>query len=202
MTAYGRTGGSAAKPWTVNIARRGKYRNLGCFAREEDAAKAYDRAALEDRGYKAIPFLNFPIAVYQQQLKALKQFGGDRSARGAAAAATASGKVRKRRQTKKCSGGCGNRTAAASGCCPNCTDRTFCAAKRPRLRTGRTCATCGATSTSCWRLGKGDAIACNACGLYWHKHGKERQASDHRNTHPSSGIVSSFPPERSRSAEF
>ena len=81
------------------------------------------------------------------------------------------------------------------------SEQLHAAARRARAA-GPRCANCGATSTGCWRHGLGGRTACNACGLYWHKHGKERQASDHRNTHPASGIVSAFPPERSKSAEF
>ena len=42
----------------------------------------------------------------------------------------------------------------------------------------KTCGNCGATSSPCWRRGKDEQQACNACGLYWHKHGVQRPGRD------------------------
>ena len=44
--------------WRAEIRIGGRHRHLGCFAVEEDAARAYDAAALEAWGEYA--FLNFP----------------------------------------------------------------------------------------------------------------------------------------------
>mmetsp|Transcript_3555 Transcript_3555/g.12783 ORF Transcript_3555/g.12783 Transcript_3555/m.12783 type:complete len:667 (-) Transcript_3555:146-2146(-) len=44
-----------------------QYRYLGCFTTEEEAAHAYDRAAIRHRGTKAIT--NFPISYYKDVLK-------------------------------------------------------------------------------------------------------------------------------------
>jgi len=48
----------------------------------------------------------------------------------------------------------------------------------PSWAVGAECANCGAVSTGCWRHGKGGCVLCNACGLFWHKWGLDRNAAN------------------------
>jgi hypothetical protein len=52
--------------WRASIRNRGKLKNLGYFSNEEDAARAYDRAAREVFGQFVRP--NFPLAGEQSCL--------------------------------------------------------------------------------------------------------------------------------------
>lgn len=53
-----KNGTSKHNPWLAQITARGKCRYLGVFSNQEDAARAYDEAAVYYLGSKAI--LNFP----------------------------------------------------------------------------------------------------------------------------------------------
>lgn len=55
---------SKIHPWLANIGINGKQKYLGCFATEEEAAKAYDRAAIAHFG--AFAYTNFPKESYEE----------------------------------------------------------------------------------------------------------------------------------------
>ena len=69
-----------AKPWRAQIQFRenDKHRNIyiGSFAREEDAARAFDRASIAKLGH-AEAKTNFPVAEYQEEWSELEALGVD-----------------------------------------------------------------------------------------------------------------------------
>ena len=70
--------GRKAKPWTaqIKVTEDGKHRriHIGTFAREEDAARAYDRANIAKRGH-AEAKTNFPVAQYRAEWTELEALG-------------------------------------------------------------------------------------------------------------------------------
>ena len=72
--------GGKAKPWKaeMNVTEDGKRRMIyiGTFAREEDAARAYDRASIAYRGH-AEAETNFPVAEYRAEWAELEALGVD-----------------------------------------------------------------------------------------------------------------------------
>ena len=73
-------GGKGAKPWlaaiSVKEAEYGKYKkfHIGTFAREEDAARAYDRVSIAKLG-RARAKTNFPVAEYRAEWAELEALG-------------------------------------------------------------------------------------------------------------------------------
>lgn len=59
---------SRAEKWYAEIQFEGKQKSLGYFEFEEDAARAYDRAALEYFGNYSL--LNFPLTTYLTPVRA------------------------------------------------------------------------------------------------------------------------------------
>ena len=72
--------GRKAKPWAAHISviEDGKYRriHIGTFAREEDAARAYDRVSIAKLGH-AKARTNFPVAEYRAEWAELEALGVD-----------------------------------------------------------------------------------------------------------------------------
>ena len=68
------------KPWwaQIGVTEDGKYRTIyiTTFAREEDAARAYDRASIAYRGH-AEAETNFPVAEYRAEWAELEAQGVD-----------------------------------------------------------------------------------------------------------------------------
>ena len=68
------------KPWQarIKVTKNGKKRNIyiGSFAREEDAARAFDRASIAKLGH-AEAKTNFPVAEYQEEWSELEALGVD-----------------------------------------------------------------------------------------------------------------------------
>ena len=75
--------GRKAKPWTAQIyvTEDGKYRriHIATFAREEDAARAYDRVSIAKLGH-AEAKTNFPAAEYRAEWAELEALGVDGAA--------------------------------------------------------------------------------------------------------------------------
>merc|ERR1712147_451823 len=73
-------GGKGAKPWSaqIRVTEDGKQRqiHIGTFAREEDAARAYDRVKIAKLGH-AEAETNFPVAEYQAEWAGLEALGVD-----------------------------------------------------------------------------------------------------------------------------
>ena len=69
-----------AKPWKAQIVvtEDGKSRliNIACFAREEDAARAYDRVSIAKLGH-AEAATNFPVVEYRAEWGQLEALGVD-----------------------------------------------------------------------------------------------------------------------------
>ena len=69
-----------AKPWQayITVAEDGKQRtiHIGLFAREEDAARAYDRVSIATKGH-AKAKTNFPAAEYRAEWAELEALGMD-----------------------------------------------------------------------------------------------------------------------------
>ena len=76
-------GGKGAKPWKaqIQVAKDGKRRiiHIGTFAREEDAARAYDRVSIAKLGH-AEAKTNFPVAEYRAEWAELEALGVDGAA--------------------------------------------------------------------------------------------------------------------------
>ena len=78
-------GGKGAKPWlaaiSVKEAEYGKYKkfHIGTFAREEDAARAYDRVSIAKLGHPKAK-TNFPVAEYRDAWGQLEALGVDAAA--------------------------------------------------------------------------------------------------------------------------
>ena len=76
-------GGKGAKPWAayIKFTEDGKRRQfyIGTFAREEDAARAYDRVSIAKLGH-AIAKTNFPAAEYRAEWAELAALGVDKAA--------------------------------------------------------------------------------------------------------------------------
>ena len=72
--------GRKAKPWQAktSVTEDGKVRTItiGCFAREEDAARAYDRVSIANLGH-AEAKTNFPAAEYRAEWAELEALGVD-----------------------------------------------------------------------------------------------------------------------------
>ena len=72
--------GKTPKPWLAQIYAtkdsKGKSNYIGTFAREEDAARAYDRVKIAKLGH-AKPKTNFPAAEYQAEWAELEALGVD-----------------------------------------------------------------------------------------------------------------------------
>merc|ERR1711951_156805 len=70
--------GAKAKPWAaqITVTEDGKHRkfHIGRFAREEDAARAYDRVSIAKLGHAKAP-TNFPAAEYQAAWAELEALG-------------------------------------------------------------------------------------------------------------------------------
>ena len=71
-------GGKGSKPWAtqIKVTVEGKRRDiyLGTFAREEDAARAYDRVSIARLGH-AEAKTNFPVAEYRAEWAELEALG-------------------------------------------------------------------------------------------------------------------------------
>ena len=71
-------GGKGAKPWAaqIKVTENGEKRRItiGYFAREEDAARAYDRVKIAKLGH-AEAETNFPVAEYRAEWTALEALG-------------------------------------------------------------------------------------------------------------------------------
>ena len=69
-----------AKPWGayIHVTEDGKRRqiHIGIFAREEDAARAYDRVSIAKLGH-AEAKTNFPVAEYRAEWEELETLGLD-----------------------------------------------------------------------------------------------------------------------------
>ena len=74
----GKLKGGKAKPWTaqIRVAEDGKTRriHIATFAREEDAARAYDRVSIAAKGH-AKAKTNFPVAEYRVEWAELEALG-------------------------------------------------------------------------------------------------------------------------------
>ena len=74
----GKQKGRKAKPWVakIHVTEDGKHRliHIGYFAREEDAARAFDRVSIAKLGY-AKANTNFPGAEYRAEWTALEALG-------------------------------------------------------------------------------------------------------------------------------
>ena len=72
--------GRKAKPWMarINVTENGKHRqiHIACFAREEDAARAYDRVSIAKLGHTEAK-TNFPTAEYRDEWAELEALGAD-----------------------------------------------------------------------------------------------------------------------------
>ena len=72
-----------AKPWMaqIKVTENGKRRliYIGTFAREEDAARAYDRVSIANSGH-AKAKTNFPVAEYRAEWGQLEALGVDGAA--------------------------------------------------------------------------------------------------------------------------
>ena len=70
--------GGKAKPWVaqIGITEDGKLRkiHIGTFAREEDAARAFDRVKIAELGH-AKAKTNFPVVKYQAEWARLEALG-------------------------------------------------------------------------------------------------------------------------------
>ena len=75
--------GGKAKPWEarIKVTVDGKHRDMhiGTFAREEDAARAFDRVSIAHRGH-AKAKTNFPVAEYREEWAELEALGADGAA--------------------------------------------------------------------------------------------------------------------------
>ena len=73
-------GGKGVKPWKafIQVTDGGKRRtvSIGRFAREEDAARAYDRVSIAKLGH-AKAKTNFPVAEYRAEWAELEALGAD-----------------------------------------------------------------------------------------------------------------------------
>ena len=72
---------SRSKPWKaqINVTEDGKKSRLigvAYFAREEDAARAFDRVSIADRGHVEAT-TNFPVAEYRAEWGQLEAMGVD-----------------------------------------------------------------------------------------------------------------------------
>ena len=71
-------GGKGAKPWVaqIGVTEDGKHRQIkiGSFAREEDAARAYDRVSIAKLGH-AEAKTNFPVVKYRAEWAELDALG-------------------------------------------------------------------------------------------------------------------------------
>ena len=71
-------GGKGPKPWRaqIKVTEDGKHRqiNIGTFAREEDAARAFDRVNIARLGH-AQAKTNFPVAQYREEWAELEALG-------------------------------------------------------------------------------------------------------------------------------
>ena len=76
-------GGKGPKPWTsrISVTEGGKRRlvHFGTFAREEDAARAYDRVSIAARGH-AEARTNLPASEYRAEWAELEALGVDGAA--------------------------------------------------------------------------------------------------------------------------
>merc|ERR1711951_60393 len=76
-------GGKGPKPWLakIRVTEDGKGRpiHIGTFAREEDAARAYDRVSIAKLGH-AEAKTNFPVADYRAEWAELEALGVDGAA--------------------------------------------------------------------------------------------------------------------------
>ena len=76
-------GGKGPKPWEakIKVTVDGKTRNIhiGTFAREDDAARAFDRVSIAYRGH-AEAKTNFPVAEYRAEWAELEALGVDGAA--------------------------------------------------------------------------------------------------------------------------
>ena len=72
--------GREAKPWVsqIRVNEDGKHRqiHIGTFAREEDAARAYDRVSIAKLGHAGAE-TNFPVAEYRAEWAELEALGVD-----------------------------------------------------------------------------------------------------------------------------
>ena len=72
-----------AKPWMaqIGVTEDGKHRtvHIGTFAREEDAARAFDRVSIAKLGH-AKAETNFPVAQYRAEWAELEALGVDGAA--------------------------------------------------------------------------------------------------------------------------
>ena len=77
--------GGKAKPWAAKIhfTENGKRRqiHIGIFAREEDAARAFDRVSIAKLGH-AEAKTNFPVAEYRAEWVRLEALGVERAVAG------------------------------------------------------------------------------------------------------------------------
>ena len=73
-------GGKGSNPWSaqIGVTEDGKPRkiNIATFAREEDAARAYDRVSIAAKGH-AEAETNFPVAQYREEWGQLEALGVD-----------------------------------------------------------------------------------------------------------------------------
>ena len=71
------------KPWwaQIGVTEDGKYRTIyiTTFAREEDAARTYDRVNIAYRGH-AEATTNFPVAEYKEEWAELEALGAEAAA--------------------------------------------------------------------------------------------------------------------------
>ena len=73
--------GAKAKPWTAYVTEDGKGRQIyiGTFAREEDAARAFDRVNIPKLGH-AEANTNFPVEEYRAEWAQLEALGAEAAA--------------------------------------------------------------------------------------------------------------------------